>query len=326
MSSNPSAVIFGCSGVTLTTEERDFFKSINPVGFIIFSRNIDNPEQVRSLCKELRDCTDREDAPVLIDQEGGRVARLQPPHWPVFPPAKTFGDMYKVDEKKAVEECFKNFSKIGEELEKIGVNVDCAPVLDVPVPNANEKVVGDRPFSTDPEVISKLGKIASDALLKSGVLPIMKHIPGHGRAKTDSHFELPIVDEDENILLNSDFKTFSDLAKFVPWAMTAHILYPSIDEKYPASLSSIIINEYIRGIIGFDGFLICDDLSMKALKGDFSYLTKKALDAGCDAVLHCNGDMKEMLEISRSIRPLSMKSMNRYIRGQNMLKLAISRG
>ncbi|MCQ2965178.1 MAG: beta-N-acetylhexosaminidase [Alphaproteobacteria bacterium] len=323
MSNNPSAVIFGCSGLKLTEEERDFFNSINPVGFIIFSRNIDNPKQVKSLCEELRCCTDREDTPILIDQEGGRVARLQPPYWPVFPPAKVFGDLYKNDQNRASEDCFKNFFEIGNELRKIGVNVDCAPVLDLPVPEANAKIVGDRPFSTDKNVISILGKIASEALLKSGVLPIMKHIPGHGRAKTDSHFELPIVDVDENVLLETDFEPFKNLSKFVPWAMTAHILYPSIDPIYPASLSKKIIKGYIREKIGFEGFLICDDLSMKALKGDFSLLTQSVLDAGCDAVLHCNGDMKEMLQIAKSIRPLSIESMKRYIRGQNMLKLAV---
>lgn len=321
MSANnrPAAVIFGCKGLSLSQEERHFFKTVNPTGFIIFARNIDNPEQVRALCADLRSCTDRPDAPILIDEEGGRVARLQPPHWPVFPPAKTFGDLYEKNARKARRACRDNFAKIAAELRKIGVNVDCAPVLDVPVAGANEKVVGDRPFSFKTSVIADLGAVACRALSNGGVLPIIKHIPGHGRATTDSHFELPVVTESRDLLHKTDFKAFRALAKLSPWAMTAHLLYTAVDAEKPASLSRKVIDEVIRGDIGFDGFLICDDLSMKALKGDFADLTAQALDAGCDAVLHCNGDMAEMAKIASAARPLTDKAMERYRRGQAIL-------
>lgn len=319
MQNNISAAIFGCAGKELTEEEKVFFKKLNPVGFIIFSRNIDNPDQVRKLCASLRACTDRDDTPILIDQEGGRVARLQPPHWPVFPPAKKFGDEYCENCGCARQDCFDNFKKIGEELAKIGVNVDCAPILDVPVVGANEKIIGDRPFSKDVDVIIDLGKKACEALLEAGVLPIVKHIPGHGRAKTDSHFELPIVDTKYEELKNTDFKTFKGLAD-APWAMTAHVLYTDIDASLPGSLSKKVINDIIRKEIGFDGFLICDDLSMKALNGDFENLTRDVLAAGCDAVLHCNGDMEEMKRIASALPKLSPKAYERYIRAQNLLK------
>lgn len=321
MSTNkhPSAVIFGCAGTTLSKEEKKFFTAVNPVGFILFARNIESPDQVKALIADLRACTDRADAPVLVDQEGGRVARLKPPYWSVFPAQKAFGDWDKLDKDVARQLCFKNFSAIGRELAELGFNVDCSPVLDVPVDGANPQVVGDRPFSFSPDVVAELGAVACAGLKREGVLPVIKHIPGHGRAKTDSHFDLPVVDTDLETLKETDFKSFKALAELSPWAMTAHLLYTAVDAKKPASLSEKVITEVIRGEIGFDGFLICDDLSMKALRGSFSDLTKQAIAAGCDAVLHCNGDMKEMKKIASAVKPLTEKAWERYCRGQKIL-------
>lgn len=321
MSTNkhPSAVIFGCAGKSLSKEEKKFFTTVNPVGFILFARNIETPDQVKALIADLRACTDRPDAPVLVDQEGGRVARLKPPYWSVFPAQKAFGDWDGLDKDVARELCRKNFSAIGRELAESGFNVDCSPVLDVPVDGANPQVVGDRPFSFDPDVVAELGAVACESLMQEGVLPVIKHIPGHGRAKTDSHFDLPVVDTDFETLKETDFKPFKALAKLSPWAMTAHLLYTAIDAKKPASLSEKVIETVIRGEIGFDGFLICDDLSMKALSGGFVDLTKQAIAAGCDAVLHCNGDMKEMKKIASAVKPLTEKAWERYCRGQKIL-------
>lgn len=321
MSTNkhPSAVIFGCAGKSLSKEEKKFFTAVNPVGFILFARNIETPDQVKALIADLRACTDRPDAPVLVDQEGGRVARLKPPYWSVFPAQKAFGDWDGLDKDVARELCRKNFSAIGRELAESGFNVDCSPVLDVPVDGANPQVVGDRPFSFDPDVVAELGAVACESLMQEGVLPVIKHIPGHGRAKTDSHFDLPVVDMDFETLKETDFKPFKALAELSPWAMTAHLLYTAIDAKKPASLSEKVIETVIRGEIGFDGFLICDDLSMKALSGGFADLTKQAIAAGCDAVLHCNGDMKEMKKIASAVKPLTEKAWERYCRGQKIL-------
>lgn len=321
MSTNkhPSAVIFGCAGKSLSKEEKKFFTAVNPVGFILFTRNIETPDQVKALIADLRACTDRPDAPVLVDQEGGRVARLKPPYWSVFPAQKAFGDWDGLDKDVARELCRKNFSAIGRELAESGFNVDCSPVLDVPVDGANPQVVGDRPFSFAPDVVAELGAVACESLMQEGVLPVIKHIPGHGRAKTDSHFDLPVVDTDFETLKETDFKPFKALAKLSPWAMTAHLLYTAIDAKKPASLSEKVIETVIRGEIGFDGFLICDDLSMKALSGGFADLTKQAIAAGCDAVLHCNGDMKEMKKIASAVKPLTEKAWERYCRGQKIL-------
>lgn len=321
MSTNkhPSAVIFGCAGKSLSKEEKKFFTAVNPVGFILFARNIETPDQVKALITDLRACTDRPDAPVLVDQEGGRVARLKPPYWSVFPAQKAFGDWDGLDKDVARELCRKNFSAIGRELAESGFNVDCSPVLDVPVDGANPQVVGDRPFSFDPDVVAELGAVACESLMQEGVLPVIKHIPGHGRAKTDSHFDLPVVDTDFETLKETDFKPFKALAELSPWAMTAHLLYTAIDAKKPASLSEKVIETVIRGEIGFDGFLICDDLSMKALSGGFADLTKQAIAAGCDAVLHCNGDMKEMKKIASAVKPLTEKAWERYCRGQKIL-------
>ena len=317
----PSAVVFGCAGLALSDAEKEFFKRVNPLGFIVFSRNIATPEQLKTLIQSLRETVGREDAPVLIDQEGGRVARLKPAYWRKYPAAGTFGDRYKADPEDGKRAAYETARLIGRDLRKLGINVDCAPVLDVPVEGSIDTILGDRAFSRDPVLNGAFGKIVCDALLAEGVLPVVKHIPGHGRAVVDSHLELPEVSEDLETLKRTDFIPFKHLAD-APWGMTAHVMYKSIDAHKPASLSAKVIQEVIRGEIGFKGFLICDDLSMKALSGDLSGLAAEALEAGCDAVLHCNGNMDEMERVVSAVAPLSARAMERFTRGMEVLKTA----
>lgn len=317
----PSAVIFGCAGLALSDEEKEFFSRVNPLGFILFSRNIATPEQLKTLVQSLRETVEREDAPILIDQEGGRVSRLKSSYWPKYPPARTFGDRYKINEKDGMQGAYETARLIGRDLRELGINVDCAPVLDVPVEGSIDTILGDRTFSSEPQLNGILGKSVCDGLLAEGVLPVVKHMPGHGRAVVDSHLELPEVTTDLETLKKTDFLPFKYLAD-APWGMTAHVLYSAIDADKPASLSDTIIQDIIRDEIGFKGFLVCDDLSMKALSGSMVDLTSEVLSVGCDAVLHCNGDMDEMEQIASVIEPLSVRSMERFMRGQEIVKAA----
>ena len=285
-------VIFGCIGTSLTQEEREFFEAEQPYGFIIFKRNIENPAQVKALVNELKSTVKHKFVPVLIDQEGGRVARLKPPHWPEFPCCGAFETM-----PDSEDAAYNGGLAIATELKNIGVNVDCAPMLDVRQPDAHD-IVGDRAFSTDPEIVAKLGRAFMDGLKSGGVLPIIKHIPGHGRAMADSHFELPRV-KASRAELEADFYPFRKLND-APYAMTAHIIYEAIDPENCATQSKKVI-EIIRNNIGFKGLIMTDDLSMKALTGTFAERTKRSLDAGCDIILHCNGDMAEMREIAAAL-------------------------
>lgn len=318
----PSAVVFGCSGLALTDEEKEFFERVNPLGFILFSRNIATPEQLKTLVQSLRETVGRDDAPVLIDQEGGRVSRLKSSYWQKYPPVQMYGDMYEHGALAALKAAHGTARLMGRDLRQIGINVDCAPVLDVPVEGSNEKILGDRTFARNPHTVGALGAAICEGLMEEGVLPVVKHIPGHGRAIVDSHFELPVVNADLETLRQTDFQPFKYLAS-APWGMTAHVLYTALDEHKPASLSEKVIQDVIRGEIGFKGFLICDDLSMKALSGTLSDLTTEALAAGCDAVLHCNGDMDEMDMIASAVEPLSARAMERFVRGQEMRKQAV---
>ncbi len=306
------AVIFGCKGPNLGSDEFVFFSKIKPIGFILFSRNCVDPEQLKKLIKDLRKSIDNDRAPILIDQEGGRVVRLRKPHWREPPAAKLFADLVEKNIDLAREAVNLNIRLVGQELRDLGVNVNCLPVLDIPF-NGADPIISDRAFGVDPEMISILGRVACDALLMEGVLPVIKHIPGHGRSSVDSHKALPIVRTDRAELSKIDFSPFKLLAD-MPIAMTAHIIYSAIDPENPATTSSKVILEIIREEIGFDGLLISDDLSMKALDGDFSYRTQAALAAGCDAVLHCNGNMSEMKEISDVVFDLSNKSADRLER------------
>jgi beta-N-acetylhexosaminidase len=295
-------VIYGCRGTELLADERGFFSEAQPWGFILFGRNIATPGQVRMLVEALRDCVADERAPVLIDQEGGRVARLQAPHWKARPAAARFGKLRQSSVAVARESTYLNARLIAHELCELGINVDCTPVLDVPVEGADE-VIGDRAFATDPLTTIELGRAVIEGMLEGGVLPVMKHIPGHGRAGADSHKALPRVEASAKELSATDFVTFRSL-NHCPMAMTAHVVYEAIDPQRPATTSPKVVRDIIRGEIGFDGVLISDDLSMEALSGSLSARAKAALFAGCDIVLHCNGSLDEMHEIATEAKPL----------------------
>lgn len=303
------AMIVGCTGHVLTQAEQALFKAEKPWGFILFRRNVDTPDQVRRLVDSFRDCVERADAPVLIDQEGGRVQRLGPPHWPKYPPGRAYGALQRNDPLLRREITRLGARLIAHDLHALGITVDCVPVLDVPVPGAHD-VIGDRAYAVDPQTIAVLGRAASEGLIAGGVLPVIKHIPGHGRAGTDSHLALPVVDTDRATLSATDFVPFRHLAD-MPLAMTAHVVYTAIDDRRPATTSRKVIREVIRGEIGFDGLIMSDDLSMKALAGDFKSRTRAALRAGCDVVLHCNGDMAEMQPIFAATPELKGRARQR---------------
>ena len=303
------ASIFGCAGPRLSAEEAAFFAEVNPWGFILFKRNVETPDQVRRLTDALRACVGRPDAPILIDQEGGRVQRLGPPHWPVYPPGRAYGTLAGNDPLLRREITRLGARLIAHDLAALGINVDCVPVLDVPQAGAHD-IIGDRAYGQTPEEVAYLGRAAAEGLIAGGVLPIIKHIPGHGRALADSHLDLPVVDASREALSSVDFAPFRVLSD-MPMAMTAHVVYAAIDPRRPATTSRRAIREVIRGEIGFSGLLMSDDLSMKALSGDFAERTRASLAAGCDVVLHCNGDMAEMKPIAEACRPLSGLSRRR---------------
>jgi beta-N-acetylhexosaminidase len=304
--SNHEAVIFGCADVMLGADERAFFRDADPLGFILFKRNCETPEQVRALVAALRDSVGRADAPVLIDQEGGRVARLTPPRWPSYPPAAAIAAL---GGEAALEAAWLGARLIAEDLAALGITVDCMPVLDLRLPGA-DAIIGDRAYGEAPAEVALLGRAVCQGLLDGGVLPVIKHMPGHGRGTVDSHLALPVVDAPRAALEASDFAPFRALAD-MPWAMTAHIRYEAIDAGRPATLSSTLIAEVIRRDIGFGGVLVSDDLSMKALGGGLGERARGALAAGCDVVLHCNGDRAEMEVVANACRPLDAAARER---------------
>ena len=305
-SREPSAVIFGCAGPSLSPRERAFFRDADPAGFILFRRNCEDPDQVRALVRELRAAIGRADAPVLIDQEGGRVARLQPPHWRKYPAAASLGAL---GGERAQEAARLTARLIADDLTALGVTVDCLPVLDVRQPGASP-VIGDRAYSSDPAEVARLGKAVCEGALEGGVLPVIKHIPGHGRANVDSHDALPRVTAPRAELDVTDFAPFRALSD-MPWAMTAHIVYGAIDAEAPATLSHLVIREVIRANMGFDGVLVSDDLSMKALGGPIGARAARALAAGCDLALHCNGNAEEMTDVAAAVTSLTPEARRR---------------
>ena len=303
----PIAAILGLAGAQLTKSERSFFADADPLGFILFSRNCRSPDQIRALIADLCDISGRGDAPILIDQEGGRIARLGAPHWRAAPPAAVFGDLYHSSEEAALRAVQLNALLIGADLVDLGITVDCAPVLDLPAADA-DPVIGDRAFSDNPGAVTALGQAFCDGLLGAGVLPIIKHIPGHGRADADSHVDLPHVAASREELAETDFVPFRALSggpSPKPWAMTAHVVFAAIDPDFPATLSKIVIDQVIRREIGFDGILISDDLAMNALSGAIGARCRDALAAGCDVILHCNGEMAEMVAVAQEAPELS---------------------
>ena len=291
-------VIYGCSGLTLTDEEKYFFEKSGAIGFILFKRNIENKDQVRKLVASIKEVMDGQTL-VLIDQEGGRVQRLKGNDWKDYPEGKKFADLYAKDQQQAKKECYDNYTQISSDLTELGINVNCVPLLDVLTPKTHE-IIGDRALGDNAAQVIDLAKEVCKSCLDSGVYPVIKHIPGHGRGTSDSHLELPIVDSSLKELQEVDFLPFRELST-QKLAMSAHILYSSIDAKFPATISKKAIN-LIRNEIGFKNILMSDDISMKALKGQVDERSQAALEAGCDLILHCNGQMEEMAKID-SILP-----------------------
>jgi beta-N-acetylhexosaminidase len=312
------AFITGVEGTSLSSDERYFIDHEHPWGMILFARNVEDPRQVHRLVDEFREAVGRGDAPVLIDQEGGRVQRLRPPHWDTYAPARMLGEIWR-GHRETGEELIRLHSRLmAHDLMVLGINVDCLPVLDVPVEGSHD-VIGDRAYSRDPQEVALMGRIACEGLMEGGVLPVIKHIPGHGRAGADSHKELPEVSASHAELSESDFAPFKALND-MPMAMTAHVRYHALDPLRPATTSDHVINNVIRTEIGFDGLLMSDDLSMEALEGDFAQRTEACFEAGCDMVLHCNGTMKEM-DIVASVCPvLEGRALERAEAATSLLK------
>ena len=290
------AFITGVSGLVLTDDERAFLRAHPPSGFILFKRNVENPAQVAALVQELREIADRADAPILIDQEGGRVQRLGAPHWPSYPPGAVFSTLYDQDKNLGLEAARLTARLIAADLDELGINVDCLPLADVPVAGANA-VIGDRAYGTVPDKVAAIARAVTDGLAEGGVLPVLKHIPGHGRATADSHIGLPTVDTPAAELAATDFAAFRPLAD-LPMAMTAHVVFSALDAAKPATTSATMINQVIRGTIGFQGLLMSDDVSMNALQGSIAERTRDIVAAGCDMVLHCNGKLDEMQQVA----------------------------
>ena len=306
---NSRAFITGVSGPELTDSEREFIRTERPWGFILFKRNIDAPAQVARLVGELCAAVENPDTPVLIDQEGGRVQRLGPPHWPVYPPGAVFGALYDIDRALGLKAARLSSRLIAADLIDLGITVDCLPLADVPV-EGSDAVIGNRAYGTEPDKVAAIARAVTEGLEQGGVLPVLKHIPGHGRATADSHFKLPTVDIARNELERTDFAAFQPLAD-LPMAMTAHVVFSAIDPAQPATTSATMIEQVIRGVIGFQGLLMSDDVSMNALAGSIAERTRAIVDAGCDMVLHCNGKLDEMREVARLTPELSGQALVR---------------
>lgn len=302
------ACILGCASTALEDKERAFFAEADPFGFILFARNCQDREQLRRLVADLRDAVGR-DAPVLVDEEGGRVQRMKAPHWRDSPAPGSFGEIYGRDPSAALELATFNARLIAEDLHDVGIDVNCAPLLDLRETNGHA-VIGDRAFSPDPDTVVRLARAWIDGLHGGGILPVIKHIPGHGRTQVDSHHALPVVDaplDDMDARDFSPFRSFRDS----PAGMTGHLLFQAIDPEQPATLSATVIAEVIRKRIGFDGLLMTDDLSMSALQGTIGERAAKAIAAGCDIALHCNGVMDEMRDVADAVPSLAGESSRR---------------
>ena len=302
------AFISGCAGQDLTADERAFFRETNPWGLILFARNVGSPAQIAALTRSFRQVVGRDNAPVLIDQEGGRVQRLGPPNWRSYPPGKNLGALYAIDPVKALRAARWVARLMAADLHPLGINVDCVPVLDVPQEGA-DAIIGDRAYSNDPKIVALLARAVMEGMMEGGVLPVIKHIPGHGRAGVDSHLSLPVVDTPLGELEAIDFLPFAALAD-APLAMTAHVVYTAIDAQLPATLSPPAIR-LIRERIGFDGLLMSDDVSMKALSGSLDHICRTAIAAGCDIALHCNGKLDEMQAVARGAGTLGALALYR---------------
>lgn len=303
--------IYGLSGLRLTADERDFFRDARPAGYIVFKRNCEDRGQLRALTDDLRSLSGRDDLPILVDQEGGRVARLKPPAWPEFPRAGRFAELYDKAPMSAIEAARLNARAIAEMLRDAGINVNCLPLLDVRQEGAHD-IIGDRALGQEPMQVAALGRAVLDGMREGGVVGVVKHMPGHGRSRVDSHLELPVVDASETEL-ETDIEPFRTL-RGAPMAMTAHIVYAAWDSERCASLSTKVIGDIIRGRIGFDGLLFSDDLNMNAISGDFGDRARGVIEAGCDVALHCSGNMEEMVQIAAGLGEMRQESRDRLDR------------
>jgi beta-N-acetylhexosaminidase len=302
------AFITGVAGTSITPAERSFLREAAPWGLILFKRNIESHEQVYNLTNDFRECIGRDDASVLVDQEGGRVQRLAPPHWPAYPPGGVFGELYDRNPAVGIAAAKLGARLIAADLQALGITVDCLPLADLRLPGA-DLVIGNRAYGATPDKVAAIAGAVAEGLMDGGVLPVLKHIPGHGRAMADSHLSLPMVDAERAELEAMDFAAFRQL-RGLPLGMTAHVVYTALD-TLPATTSAIMINEVIRGFIGFQGLLMSDDVSMGALSGTIGERSVASLAAGCDIVLHCNGNLEEMEEVAANSSELKGASAQR---------------
>jgi len=302
------AFITGVAGPIISATERTFLRDAAPWGFILFKRNVNTPDQVSALIQAFRDIVGWQ-APVLVDQEGGRVQRLGPPHWPAYPPGARYGELYDRDPTSGLTAARMAGHLIAADLAALGIDVNCLPLADVPAPGS-DAIIGDRAYGTEPAKVAAVAGAVAQGLLAGGVLPVLKHLPGHGRANADSHKQLPVVSADRATLESTDFAAFQPLAG-LPLGMTAHVVFSSIDPVAPATTSVKMVRDVIRGFIGFRGLLMSDDVSMGALSGTLSERSRAAISAGCDVVLHCNGDLKEMEAVASSVSELSGEAARR---------------
>jgi beta-N-acetylhexosaminidase len=304
------AFITGCAGTVLTDAEREFLAAERPCGLILFARNVESPDQIRALVGDFKTAVGSDALLILIDQEGGRVQRLRPPHWRAMPPQRCYGDLYAADPEAAKRAAFAGARLMAAELHDLNINVDCTPCIDVPQEGAHD-IIGDRAFSTDPDVVATLGRAVMDGMLAGGVLPVIKHVPGHGRAQADSHKSLPRIDVSREELEAVDFRPFHAL-RDAPLAMTAHVLLPQFDERRPATVSPVIMGQVIREGMGLTGLVMSDDIGMKALEGSFAERTAGVFEAGCDVVLHCSGALDEMIEVAGAVPLLAGEAAKRF--------------
>lgn len=304
------AFICGLAGPKLSDVERQFLRDQLPWGVILFARNLETADQIKALTADIRAALDRERAPILIDQEGGRVQRIGPPVCRAYPAARTYGDLYHRDPVLGVEAARLGAKLIGIDLADLGITVNCMPVLDIPA-EGSDAAIGDRAYGNDADTVLTLGGAAADGLMAAGIVPVMKHMPGHGRAKVDSHMKLPIIKTALATLEATDFMPFRLWARRIPAGMTAHVILTAVDDKRPATLSDKVISGIIRGRFGFDGLLMSDDISMGALKGPISARAEQAIRAGCDLVQHCNGDKDEMAAVAAAVPELVGDALRR---------------
>jgi beta-N-acetylhexosaminidase len=302
------AFISGLASTDLSSAERAFLREAEPWGMILFKRNIENPQQVRRLTASIREALAC-DAPILVDQEGGRIQRLGPPHWPLYPAASIYGNLYGEDAARGCRAAYLGARMIAADLAAVGIDVDCLPIADLAVKGA-DGVIGDRAYGGSAATVAALAQSVAKGLLDHGVLPVLKHIPGHGRARADSHFELPVVDSDRATLMTTDFAAFAPLFD-LPLGMTAHVVYTAIDPLAPATTSVTVVRDVIRGALQFRGLLMTDDISMGALSGSITDRSRAAFAAGCDVILHCNGRVEEMEQVAAAVPAVTGESAAR---------------